>query len=310
MKTAALGPLDLDTLLILAVIGTGLAVTVWVFAHSLATWLIRFRARRLPTALERLGEEWLAELDAVTSRPGKVRFGLGLLLTSTRNFVDAIGGPRAVPGNLVVSFNIRVYSDLPDRVVASAVDTCALVVGAGLFYACARVVSGLASENVYADSLLLFACFCLMTFLVHVYPVVRFGASPGKLLMKLRIVAIAAGELTYKHAVLRVAPGQALLALWTASTAVALASLDTFGFDSLTRAERSELLTATAPVLFMVSRAVTLTWWCANLCTYLATDHGRPLHDIIAGTVVVLHVPEVITAAEPVGPTPSTSIFR
>jgi uncharacterized RDD family membrane protein YckC len=209
-----------------------------------------------------------------------------------------------------VSFNIRVYPDLQDRVVAFVVDTCALVVGAGLLYGCASLVPGLANQDVYANPVLILACVCLATFLVHVYPVVRCGASPGKLLMKLRIVPVAESRLTYRHAFLRVAPGQVLRALSTASTAVALARLDTFGFESLTRAERSELLTAAAPALFMVSQVVAVAWWCANLGAYFISEHGRPLHDVVAGTVVVLDVPEVITAAEPVGPTASTSIFR
>jgi uncharacterized protein involved in exopolysaccharide biosynthesis len=58
--------------------------------------LIRFRASRLPTALAlRLEEEWLSELNSISSGPGKFAFAVALLLTRRRAFV--------APGENIVS---------------------------------------------------------------------------------------------------------------------------------------------------------------------------------------------------------------
>ncbi len=68
----------------LAAVAAGLLAA----APQVSEALVRARARRLPARLAlRLEEEWLAELRAVSSYPGKIAFALALTFTRRRAFV-------------------------------------------------------------------------------------------------------------------------------------------------------------------------------------------------------------------------------
>jgi uncharacterized protein involved in exopolysaccharide biosynthesis len=57
-------------------------------AARLSAALVRSRAHRLPTRIAlRMEEEWLGELNAIASRPGKLAFAIALTLTRRRAFV-------------------------------------------------------------------------------------------------------------------------------------------------------------------------------------------------------------------------------
>jgi ABC-type uncharacterized transport system fused permease/ATPase subunit len=66
-----------------------LFLVLLVLAPTLAAWLLRFRARRLPSALsERLLEEWLAEVHAFEHRFRKLTFAVALALAPTKSLVQ------------------------------------------------------------------------------------------------------------------------------------------------------------------------------------------------------------------------------
>jgi uncharacterized protein involved in exopolysaccharide biosynthesis len=73
-------------------IGVGVLIAACVagmlaFAPAISESLVRSRARRLPRMLSaRMGEEWLAELDALPGRPSQLAFAIALTLTRRRSF--------------------------------------------------------------------------------------------------------------------------------------------------------------------------------------------------------------------------------
>jgi hypothetical protein len=83
----------------------GLAAFLFVLAPRVSAGLVRVKAGDLPSGLGgRMEEEWLAELSAVRSRPGKLAFAIALMLARRRSFI--LGGESMTeihdrPGNLV-----------------------------------------------------------------------------------------------------------------------------------------------------------------------------------------------------------------
>jgi hypothetical protein len=88
-----------DTVSIVIVL-TALAAALLVAAAPVSTTLVRLRASRLPTALAlRMEEEWLGELDSISSGPGKLIFAFALTLTRRRAFVaSGENMVKAIPG--------------------------------------------------------------------------------------------------------------------------------------------------------------------------------------------------------------------
>ena len=74
-------------LMAIGVLLGGLVAGLLAFAPQVSESLVRSRARRLPQALSpRMEEEWLAELDAMASRPSQLAFAIALTLTRRHSF--------------------------------------------------------------------------------------------------------------------------------------------------------------------------------------------------------------------------------
>lgn len=106
-----------------------------------------------------------------------------------------------------------------------------IAVSAILFAVLRPVVQGYALNLLFGTAWLL---------VVSGYCVVRFGGSPGKLLLKLRIVALDGEPLTYRHALLRALPDYILVTVGVLIGAWAIAQLDGAAFDRLSARERAD----------------------------------------------------------------------
>lgn len=287
----------------LAVGGAALLLVVWLLATPLADILIRQRARRLPLALaERFSEEWAAESQAIENRLRKVLFALGLSVTPTRSFVEAVGGPGAVAGNLVVLFDVRVYSTFGLRLLALIVDLVVTACLSVLLMLMLRAVwPRIVTERYAAGSVLLgFAVSVLLLLTIQVFLVVRFGGSPGKLLMKMRVVPMRGASLTFRHAALRVSPDFVLQLWYLAGTLIVIGSIDLEALRALSDTRQSALFAQQLGALWWMSLLPLAAgmWGLADVCTYYVSNEGRALHDFLAGTVVVLKGPDVVTTAD------------
>ena len=75
-----------DTTIVLILLGA-LGSILFAVAAPLSQVLVRSRARRLPKRIAgRMHEEWLGELNAIASRPGKLAFAIALFLTRRQAF--------------------------------------------------------------------------------------------------------------------------------------------------------------------------------------------------------------------------------
>jgi uncharacterized RDD family membrane protein YckC len=273
---------------------TGVAL---VFAHGIAQRLVRWRAERLPEPLcGRLREEWLGEIAALTPLR-KLIFALGVALTRARTFslADAEEEGNALAKQVVSQSRteLRVAAGLWPRVTASVIDLAfMMLIAVALMpiHAALALSFPLNRLNDLTPSLPLWILF-------NVWCVVRVGGSPGKLMMKLRITAVADTPLTWRHAWLRITPMLLIHVVLVVLTTMAFLSsgLDAQGFAALSAPERDAL--AGTPLTGFFGLAA-LAFIVADLfMTCQDADH-RSLRDRIAGTVVVCTAPRFSAETE------------
>ncbi|SHG49196.1 RDD family protein [Massilia sp. CF038] len=127
-------------------------------------------------------------------------------------------------------------------------------------------------------------CFGLF---IHVYMVYRFGGSPGKLVLGLRIAMQDGSRVTLQATMLRYAV-LFLIALSTGLlTAMIAMKVPNEVYTTLSYLQRGQELVANAPGWFKGLAALTQLWALAGLISIIANRKRRAIHDFIAGTVVL-----------------------
>jgi uncharacterized RDD family membrane protein YckC len=291
------------------IVATALALLL---APQIAELLIRFRANRLPDHLaQRYSEEWIAEVKAIANRFRKLTFAIAISVMRSKTLVDAEDG-ISIPGlnstaPVVLSVaDVRVFSDFWHRLGALLIDTVLLAGVSFIVYAALRPFMPTVAMR------LLFMTAWLLV--VQVYCVRRFGGSPGKLLLKMRIVTMSGEPLTSRHALVRALPDYVLSTVSVLITAWALSQVDSSGFDALPITKRAELLrAATAAIPLWIRWPLTTcqyVWVIGELGVFIDSYEKRALHDLIAGTVVVYKIPRVVGSLSDNPPVGSTSAYR
>ncbi len=284
-------------------------------ASRVCSSLVRFRARRLPHELsERFGEEWLAEASELGGRAARLAFAFGLLLRSNKAFVAAVDRQSLIeaPG-----IEFRAYSDYGERLIAFVLDQLALLLFGLVMVLLASLFLGNPAQwtdvstraHAVRLELVRFVVPLCAYAVIYVYCVVRFGASPGKIVMKLRIVTVDGSPLTARHAIIRVTPW--LLQLLVSSSFGVIVALSLGQTPSaLSPGQERALWAHVVPSWLVTSCSVAFSLFgLADLGSFYATAHRRSLRDLLAGTVVVLKVPESIAISQQ-APVKSTSMLQ
>jgi uncharacterized RDD family membrane protein YckC len=121
----------------------------------------------------------------------------------------------------------------------------------------------------------------------HVYLVVRFGGTPGKLLMKIKIAMLDGSPITQKAAVLRYAVLLVLSLLSVIAVLIATWQMTDAEYFSFSYLERSKALMALAPAWYATVSLLMQIWIWGEFVTMLFNKKRRAVHDFIAGTVVI-----------------------
>jgi len=138
-----------------------------------------------------------------------------------------------------------------------------------------------------------------------VYLVQRFGGTPGKLIVGIRIRKLDGEPVGYREAFLRYLPDAILCLLMSIAWLVPLFHLSDTEYRALTYLERSKRMAEFAPFWSKPLQWAQMAWMWGELIVLLTNRRRRALHDFIAGTVVV-HAPPI----NPVEPTRALSGAR
>jgi uncharacterized RDD family membrane protein YckC len=137
-----------------------------------------------------------------------------------------------------------------------------------------------------------------------VYLVGRFGGTPGKLIVGIRIRKLNGEPIGYRQAFLRYSVGFILGMATSLALLFPLFHLTDAEYHSLSFMERSQRLIELAPFWYKPSQWVQTAWGWSELIVLLTNRKRRALHDFIAGTVVVHVSPAPDTELKPTVPAP------
>ena len=278
----------------IAILLLTLAAISLAFAGGIARRMVQWRAGRLPEPLcARLLEEWLGEIAALTPAH-KLTFALGVALTRTRTFAPADaaeeGHALTKPVASLPQIGLNMPAGLWSRGMATVIDVAVMMLIATPLMPIHTALALSFPFNRLNDLTPILP----LGILFNVWFVARFGGSPGKLLMKLRIVTVASTPLGWRHAWRRTAPLALIHVVLVALTTMTfLASgLDVQAYAALSASEQDAL--AGNPVTGFFGLAALAFILADAFITYHDADH-RSLRDRIAGTMVVCTVPRVST---------------
>lgn len=126
----------------------------------------------------------------------------------------------------------------------------------------------------------------LFSVFYFVYLVTRYGGTPGKRIIGMRITMTDGSPITTRAAVLRYSPFFILQALSMLSMILATSGpMD--GYDSMNFIEKMQAAQRGAPGWNGILSAITYIWWIGTAITLAANRRKRAAHDFIAGTVVL-----------------------
>lgn len=121
----------------------------------------------------------------------------------------------------------------------------------------------------------------------NVWLVIRYGGTPGKLLLKMRIAMTDGSAVTTRAAVLRYIVMFALSVLASLGLLIAALQMSDLDYHSLGYMERSVRLSAMAPAWYGSVVVLMQVWVWAEFVTMLFNRKRRAVHDLMAGTVVL-----------------------
>ncbi len=136
-----------------------------------------------------------------------------------------------------------------------------------------------------------------------VYLVQRFGGTPGKLIIGIRIRKVSGDPVGYREALLRYFPEFILGMLMSIALLIPVFHMSDTEYHTLSFMERAKRMVELAPSWYKPLQIIQNVWVWGELIVLLTNRKRRALHDFIAGTVVVQTSSKTLqaTAAAPVG---------
>ena len=120
-----------------------------------------------------------------------------------------------------------------------------------------------------------------------VYLVRRFGGTPGKLIVGVRIRKVSGEPVGYREAILRYLPEFILNMLMSIGFLMSVLHMSDTEYHALSFMERARRMVELAPSWYKPLQIVQNVWVWGELIVLLTNRKRRALHDFIAGTVVV-----------------------
>jgi uncharacterized RDD family membrane protein YckC len=124
-----------------------------------------------------------------------------------------------------------------------------------------------------------------------VYLVVRYGGTPGKVIMKIRIAMLDGSPVTYKAAMLRYSVLFTLSLISSIFFAISALSISDQLYFSLGYTQRSLLFVQMAAPWTSICMTLIQIWTWGEFVSMWTNRRKRAIHDFIASTVVIRSTP-------------------
>lgn len=172
-----------------------------------------------------------------------------------------------------------VYSTFWPRVAASLIDFLIMAPFAGIEYL-------YGSSSPYF-SLYMLAPSQLATLFLYIYMVWKYGGTPGKLAMGLRIGMADGAPITLKATFLRYGVYWLLTIILAGALLKGALGVPAAGYSSMGYMERSAAISSHAPSWYMSFLVIMQLWVWGSLVFILCNKKRRAPHDFIARTAVI-----------------------
>lgn len=139
----------------------------------------------------------------------------------------------------------------------------------------------------------------LFSLFYGVYLVRRFGGTPGKLIVGVRIRKVSGEPVGYREAFLRYLPEFLLGTLMSVALLISVFHISDSEYYTLSFMERAKRMIELAPPWYKPLQIIQNVWVWGELIVLLTNRKRRALHDYIAGTVVVQTPPNALQATAP-----------
>lgn len=120
-----------------------------------------------------------------------------------------------------------------------------------------------------------------------VYLVIRYGGTPGKRMLKLRIAMVDGSAITPKAAKLRYLVMFVLTVIFSVGACMSVLNISDDTYFALSYVNKALEIEKMAPAWYEWASNAMLIWICAEFLTMLFNKKRRAVHDFIAGTVVL-----------------------
>jgi uncharacterized RDD family membrane protein YckC len=146
-----------------------------------------------------------------------------------------------------------------------------------------QVIIGISSDALYYIAIpsIIFSLW------FYVYLVKKYGGTPGKLIMGIKIIKINGEDISWKASCLRYIVSF-MLGLFGSFIFILIASeIDPEKYASLNFWQRNTYISQFEPGLMRISVILNNIWIYSEFLVLLTNDRKRSIHDFIGGTVVI-----------------------
>jgi len=127
----------------------------------------------------------------------------------------------------------------------------------------------------------------IFDFWFSIYLVKKYGGTPGKLIVGIKIIKLDGTDVTWREAILRQIVTFILTIFESIMTIYALSMADGEYYESLGWIQKQQYLIGLTPILFKFYTWTNNIWVFSELLVLLFNKRRRALHDFIADTVIV-----------------------
>jgi len=178
---------------------------------------------------------------------------------------------RLPPVDIYAGFRPRLYSILLDFLILLPLNFIVLLINSY-------------SKDMYFITL---GPNMLIIFWYHVYLVKKFGGTPGKLIVGIKVLKLNLRPISWKEAILRYIVLFGLTIYGFIATISSITNADTQIYNNLGWLQKQQYLIFLSPILYKIYTWSTNIWVYSELIVLLTNEKKRAIHDYIAGTVIV-----------------------
>lgn len=121
----------------------------------------------------------------------------------------------------------------------------------------------------------------------YIYLVKKYGGTPGKIIMKIKIVKTDASDITYKEAFMRSAISIIINLGLTIVAILAVSQMAAQQFDSVIWYKQNQYIASYYPIFNLWQEGVIIAYVFIDAIVFFSNNKYRTIEDFVANTVVV-----------------------